>query len=63
MVGHDPTRHDTRLEEFVVSHAANFLFWNCRVIDASMELNYIYVLAGVAYLWRPHANAKDYACK
>lgn len=31
------------------------------VIDASMELNYLFVLAGVAYLWRPHANAKDYA--
>jgi hypothetical protein len=26
-----------------------------------MELNYIYVLAGVAILWRPSPNAKEYA--
>jgi hypothetical protein len=26
-----------------------------------MELNYIFVLASVAILWRPQANAKDYA--
>jgi hypothetical protein len=63
MVSHDPTHHGICLEKFVVSHATNFLFWNYRVLDAAMELNYIFVLAGVAYLWRPHANAKEYACK
>ena len=26
-----------------------------------MELNYIFVLTGVAILWRPQANAKEYA--
>ena len=33
----------------------------CRIVDASTELNYIFVLTGVAYLWRPQPNAKDYA--
>jgi len=31
------------------------------ILDASMELNYIFVLMGVAILWRPHESAKDYA--
>jgi uncharacterized protein YacL len=31
------------------------------VIDASMELNYLFVLVMVAWLWRPQANAKEYA--
>jgi uncharacterized protein YacL len=31
------------------------------VIDASMELNYLFVLVVVACLWRPQANAKEYA--
>lgn len=31
------------------------------IVDASTELNYIFVLAGVAFLWRPQPNAKDYA--
>ena len=26
-----------------------------------MQLNYIFVLAGVAILWRPQQNAKEYA--
>ena len=26
-----------------------------------MELNYIFVLMGVAILWRPQENAKEYA--
>jgi hypothetical protein len=26
-----------------------------------MELNYIFVLMGVAVLWRPQENAKEYA--
>lgn len=30
-------------------------------MDASMELNYILVLIGVAILWRPNENAKEYA--
>jgi hypothetical protein len=33
----------------------------CRVLAASMEINYILVLSGVAILWRPQANAKEYA--
>lgn len=32
-----------------------------RVIDAAMELNYIFLLAAVAILWRPQPNAKEYA--
>lgn len=31
------------------------------VIDASMELNYLFVLLCVAVLWRPQQNAKQYA--
>jgi hypothetical protein len=31
------------------------------VIDASTELNYIFVLLGVAVLWRPSPTAKEYA--
>jgi hypothetical protein len=31
------------------------------VIDASMEMNYLFVLVVVAWLWRPQENAKDYA--
>jgi Lung seven transmembrane receptor len=31
------------------------------VIDASMELNYLFVLVVVSFLWRPQANAKEYA--
>jgi hypothetical protein len=31
------------------------------VIDASMEMNYLFVLVAVAWLWRPQQNAKDYA--
>ena len=33
----------------------------CRIIDASMELNYVFVLTAVAVLWRPQENAKEYA--
>ena len=32
-----------------------------RVLAAAMELNYIFVLLGVAILWRPQENAKEYA--
>lgn len=32
-----------------------------RIMDASMELNYIFVLTAVAILWRPMENAKEYA--
>lgn len=32
-----------------------------RVLAASMEINYVFVLLGVAILWRPQENAKDYA--
>uniref|UniRef100_A0A7S4ADS0 GOST seven transmembrane domain-containing protein n=1 Tax=Pseudo-nitzschia australis TaxID=44445 RepID=A0A7S4ADS0_9STRA len=31
------------------------------VIDAAMEMNYLFVLIAVAMLWRPQANAKEYA--
>jgi hypothetical protein len=31
------------------------------VLDASTELNYIFVLLGVAVLWRPSPTAKEYA--
>jgi len=31
------------------------------VIDASMEMNYLFVLVAVAILWRPQKNAQDYA--
>merc|ERR1711933_86692 len=31
------------------------------VINASMEMNYLFVLIAVAWLWRPQQNAKDYA--
>ena len=30
-------------------------------MDASMELNYVFVLTAVAVLWRPQENAKEYA--
>lgn len=32
-----------------------------RIVDASMELNYVFVLTAVAVLWRPQENAKEYA--
>jgi hypothetical protein len=32
-----------------------------RVVDAAIEANYIFVLTGVAVLWRPQKNAKEYA--
>jgi hypothetical protein len=32
-----------------------------RVVDAAIEANYIFVLCGVAVLWRPQKNAKEYA--
>lgn len=31
------------------------------VIDAMMEMNYLFVLVAVAVLWRPQQNAKEYA--
>jgi hypothetical protein len=31
------------------------------VVDASTALNYLFVLVVVAWLWRPQANAKEYA--
>eukprot|EP00531_Pseudo-nitzschia_arenysensis_P020941 CAMPEP_0116131078 /NCGR_PEP_ID=MMETSP0329-20121206/8816_1 /TAXON_ID=697910 /ORGANISM="Pseudo-nitzschia arenysensis, Strain B593" /LENGTH=535 /DNA_ID=CAMNT_0003625489 /DNA_START=53 /DNA_END=1663 /DNA_ORIENTATION=- len=31
------------------------------VIDASIEINYLFILVAVAYMWRPQENAKDYA--
>jgi mannose/fructose/N-acetylgalactosamine-specific phosphotransferase system component IIC len=31
------------------------------VMEAGMHANYVFVLVGVAILWRPNANAKDYA--
>jgi hypothetical protein len=31
------------------------------VIDASMEMNYLFVLVVVSWLWRPQPNAKEYA--
>jgi hypothetical protein len=31
------------------------------VVNASMELNYLFVLVTVAVLWRPQENAKEYA--
>ncbi|VEU42339.1 unnamed protein product [Pseudo-nitzschia multistriata] len=31
------------------------------VIDAAMEMNYLFVLIAVAILWRPQQNAKEYA--
>ena len=32
-----------------------------RVLLASIELDYVFVLLGVATLWRPQENAKEYA--
>jgi Lung seven transmembrane receptor len=34
---------------------------NAWAIDAASEVNYLFVLVGVAYLWRPNPNAKEYA--
>mmetsp|Transcript_17940 Transcript_17940/g.19719 ORF Transcript_17940/g.19719 Transcript_17940/m.19719 type:complete len:565 (+) Transcript_17940:178-1872(+) len=31
------------------------------VVDAAMEMNYLFVLMAVAILWRPQKNAKEYA--
>lgn len=31
------------------------------VIDAAMEMNYLFVLIAIAVLWRPQKNAKEYA--
>ena len=31
------------------------------MVDALGELNYVLVLIGVAILWRPNENAKEYA--
>jgi len=31
------------------------------VVDAATELNYLFVLIGVAILWRPNPSAKEYA--
>lgn len=31
------------------------------VVQAASEANYLYVLAGVAFLWRPNPSAKEYA--
>jgi hypothetical protein len=31
------------------------------LIDAASELNYLFVLIGVAWLWKPNPNAKEYA--
>jgi len=30
-------------------------------IDAATEINYLFVLVGVAYLWRPNPSAREYA--
>jgi hypothetical protein len=30
-------------------------------IDAATEVNYLFVLIGVAYLWRPNPSAREYA--
>ena len=32
-----------------------------RVLDAFMEVNYIFILLAVAFLWRPSETAKEYA--
>lgn len=31
------------------------------ILEASMHANYVLILVGVAILWRPNSNAKDYA--
>ena len=31
------------------------------ILEAVMHVNYLLLLTGVAFLWRPNANAKDYA--
>lgn len=31
------------------------------VVDASTEINYLFVLIGVSWLWRPNPNAREYA--
>ena len=31
------------------------------LIDAATEINYLFVLIGVAYLWRPNPSAREYA--
>lgn len=30
-------------------------------VDAATEINYLFLLVGVAYLWKPNPNAKEYA--
>jgi hypothetical protein len=32
-----------------------------RILEASMHADYVFVLTGIAILWRPNPNAKDYA--
>jgi len=34
---------------------------NAWIVEASTEVNYLWVLLGVACLWRPNPNAKEYA--
>eukprot|EP00980_Cylindrotheca_fusiformis_P013777 scaffold3556_cov190-Cylindrotheca_fusiformis.AAC.12 len=43
------------MDEGIVENEQNW------VLDASAELNYIFVLLGVAILWRPSPTAKEYA--
>lgn len=31
------------------------------ILEAAMHVNYLFILVGVAILWRPNSNAKDYA--
>jgi mannose/fructose/N-acetylgalactosamine-specific phosphotransferase system component IIC len=31
------------------------------ILEAAMHANYVFVLVGMAILWRPNSNAKDYA--
>lgn len=31
------------------------------IVDAATEVNYLFVLVGVAFLWRPNPSAKEYA--
>jgi hypothetical protein len=31
------------------------------VMEGAMHVNYLFVMTGVAILWRPNSNAKDYA--
>ena len=46
---------DTYMEETIIEQQSEW------VLVAAMEFNYLFVLIGVAVLWRPNPNAKEFA--